>query len=470
MAPTFKCCKKAFIHYVCTECSQVFHKSCLMRKKNVQFTVDHKIKCNGCNSRNPREDSGEESSLLLEEKSLLEKTISDLTVDSDEKDTYIQRLRREKDLLLDEAMRAEEELTEVIRRKDVLIEELQARVSELERINGQVNKPISSVGTQTCQIVRKNSGVQTDVNIQRQKDTTTQTYMLHEYKPETSEHIFPRVLVSVGSQVTMKNAEGSTQTEKTVCCEKNQENIAAKADKGTVGPVNRSTTIPEKRNVKSGPRCLSKILILSDEIGRGIVGLLRGMQCLSSFEISSFIKPNACLEDVMADVEKLTRDFTKHDFVFILGGFNNFGTNCYPNLRLLSGKLRQITHTNVIMSSVPYTGGTKLDRRIFLYNSRLYSLVNRLDAISEASLVYHEINRVNYKHKRSFVLDIVDCFLKRTGNNKNLIYITPVQISTVLNESKIVEAIDAGDLEPSTVDEEHFLCHRLPQMSLMEFT
>ncbi|CAG9822010.1 unnamed protein product [Phaedon cochleariae] len=123
---SYKCCKlKPFIHYVCTKCSSVFHKSCVQQhwKKKVRFVKDNKIIC--C-----QENTEEEH---IEENSILEKTINELAEDGFLKDRYIQKLKDENQIALQLAFESEKEMNSLIERQKKLIEEMEGKIKELTK-------------------------------------------------------------------------------------------------------------------------------------------------------------------------------------------------------------------------------------------------------------------------------------------------------------------------------------------------
>lgn len=116
----FTCCKLKQIplYYICTKCSGTFHKSCVQRdKKKYKFLKDYKIVCYNCYETDETDRFGEE------ERSFLEKTITDLTDDSEAKDKRIESLKTENLRITQEALEMEEELNNVIKNQERIIRE-----------------------------------------------------------------------------------------------------------------------------------------------------------------------------------------------------------------------------------------------------------------------------------------------------------------------------------------------------------
>lgn len=72
-----------------------------------------------------------------------------------------------------------------------------------------------------------------------------------------------------------------------------------------------------------------RVLFLGDSHLRNCSAFIR--ESFSNKEVDVIYKPGAQLGDVVSDLKNLTKDFTKNDSVFIIGGTNNFPNN-YSNL------------------------------------------------------------------------------------------------------------------------------------------
>lgn len=127
---------------------------------------------------------------------------------------------------------------------------------------------------------------------------------------------------------------------------------------------NNSTTAAKK-----------KLLILSDSHGRNFQSFLQDK--LPAFNVFTFFKPGAQLSDVIKDLGPLTANFTKQDFVFILGGTNNFPNNNLNIPNTLKKIVKSINHTNLIFSTIPYRYDTpSLNNSIYYINDILFDVIS----------------------------------------------------------------------------------------------
>ncbi|CAG9766031.1 unnamed protein product [Ceutorhynchus assimilis] len=104
----FGCCRLKPVpsYYVCKTCSKIFHKSCVQRDKHkYRFLGGYQITC--CNLEEQIESE-------IDQDSILEKTISDLSEDSEAKSKHIQKLKAENEVIIEEAQRTEEELNNIL--------------------------------------------------------------------------------------------------------------------------------------------------------------------------------------------------------------------------------------------------------------------------------------------------------------------------------------------------------------------
>lgn len=104
MTRSFKCCKnKDFLNYCCVECLNIFHPSCLERCSQVVKLGGYKIFC----SEECQTNSVERENQC----SLFKKEIESLEKELNQKDRYIERLRRSSQVFEDVVSEAEKSLT-----------------------------------------------------------------------------------------------------------------------------------------------------------------------------------------------------------------------------------------------------------------------------------------------------------------------------------------------------------------------
>ena len=171
----FKCCKsKQFIHFVCVKCCSIFHKSCLPRfRSQIKFLNGNKIIC--CTSETDKTSD--------EDISNLEKSISDLMEDSIVKDKYIDKLKHEKDIFMQEVLKTEEDMAEIICKQEKLISELNEQIKNLQKkielkTMVEETKSVKTVSTQTSNFkLNKSISTQTEQIDNPRQHVGTQTIL-----------------------------------------------------------------------------------------------------------------------------------------------------------------------------------------------------------------------------------------------------------------------------------------------------
>ena len=196
-----------------------------------------------------------------------------------------------------------------------------------------------------------------------------------------------------------------------------------------------------------------KILLLGDDQGRSMASKMSQV-FKNAYEVQSIFKPNACVIDVMSDAASLTRSFGVDDFVVLLAGTNNIIKNQQLNHSSLSTVLNNMSHTKIIVLTVPYQCyDMTINDRIFRFNTNLYNYCMSRESKAPGNLFYYDVNyyleqskpsHINFNlsirkkerlsvYIREIVQNITSLKLKRTLKtsnslvNNNLIYINTNQ-------------------------------------------
>ncbi|KAG5889578.1 hypothetical protein JTB14_007378 [Gonioctena quinquepunctata] len=273
---SFECCKsKSFIHFVCIDCSSVFHKCCLPRFKNqIRFVKDNQIIC--CKDLINSDCSDEDS-----DKSILEKTISELVEDSDLKSKYIEKLKLDKNAFMQDAMKTEEELSDLMKKQQKIIDDLEEQIEFLNKnAKVKINIQTSNKETQTGFCTRNAS---TSTNFEQLTSGVSVSYVKATSEPinNNSNHtlVTPTSLsevdVSKQLQYNEPGIEGSTNN--------------SIGNNST--PINHSTL--NKR----------QILLLTDDTE--VSSQLKRCLDKNIYEIFSVKKPGALLHQVIENMETL---------------------------------------------------------------------------------------------------------------------------------------------------------------------
>lgn len=122
-----------------------------------------------------------------------------------------------------------------------------------------------------------------------------------------------------------------------------------------------------------------RVLLLTDSNGRGCSAKLQS-KLGKDFEVSSLVKPNGKLENLVKDIAPLTKNLDKDDCVIILGGTNDVGINESYDLKLRSAVrdiLKTSKTTNVIVNAIPKRFDDEiLDLETSKANKVLHKLIN----------------------------------------------------------------------------------------------
>ena len=104
-----------------------------------------------------------------------------------------------------------------------------------------------------------------------------------------------------------------------------------------------------------------KVLLLTDSNVRGCSAKLQEQRG-DDFEVSSIVKPNGKLENLVESIAPLTKNFDSNDCVIILGGSNDIGIKENYNLKLkpaVKSILKTSKITNVILNAIPQRFGNE---------------------------------------------------------------------------------------------------------------
>lgn len=275
---TFECCRtKSFpnSYYICISCVRVFHRSCVLRDKS-KFTLigGHKIKC--CDNL--------ETEHLLNEKSLLEETISELNENSFLREQHLKRLKEDHRKFIEEVTTRENELNALIKNQEEIIINAQEELAKLK-------KEIKLLSTK--KLVTTNS-TQTMANtlVTRSTETENMTNIKHHF--------------------TNKDIQTKPSRRTTVSGQQEDDDNTVKTE--------------EKK----------KVLIIGDEYARKIASTLHFISG-SEYSVKGLVFPNSRFFDICKGIFEKTVHFNENDFIILM-----FKTNCIDNRRSLLMSLKYL--------------------------------------------------------------------------------------------------------------------------------
>lgn len=121
-----------------------------------------------------------------------------------------------------------------------------------------------------------------------------------------------------------------------------------------------------------------KILLLGDSHARTGGEILNNN--FPNFETLSVVKPNAKIEAVLNNAIQLTKDFSKEDYIIIIGGTNNALTGAHLNRDFLEKVCNCFNKTNVILCAVPFwLNRPILNEFINSVNMEMYNIFSKVD-------------------------------------------------------------------------------------------
>lgn len=365
----------------------VFHKCCISKfKSQVRFVGQNKIVC--CQEKS---DNYEEITEVLE------KTICELSIEGDNKDKYMKKLKDEHDAFLKEALEREEDMNALIKKQEDLILELKERLYKLQKASDMcIQKTVKTASTQSI-TNSKNASTFTGI------ETNTGT---------------------VGIRPNMLQMEnGKYQVIENNNFRKRQ-NLSLNANK-------------------------QKILILCDTFGRNVNKLLTNRLDPQKFFVETVIKPGANFEQVTQDMENLTSTYTPQDHIFIMAGSNNFNRhNKYPLFKDICYKVKKCASLNITICTVAYRKDSRINKFIFKFNRKLKEFGKKLNNYVPGNISVLEVNNTfNTCLTRSELSNEIAKIVTKKYQSKNLVF---VNTSTDLAQTLSASVIDVDNLIPES--------------------
>ena len=197
----------------------------------------------------------------------------------------------------------------------------------------------------------------------------------------------------------------------------------------SVNNTDMATVVEDENIVKSTPKTLSctrkyapgklektikhRIMIFADQTGYGMRDLLQNLLG-NTFTVTSFIKPNASMSEILSSCIRMCQCFTKSDYVIILGGLNDknplkfqsflyYIVNHIKNTNILIGEILKNKHLNVGMLNNVLKIISRNCTNVSLipldtHQGRTYNNRYRNKLII-SRLFHREILRLNYKYE-----------------------------------------------------------------------
>ena len=469
----FKCCAtKQFSYYFCVICNGVFHPSCLERDfKHHSKLEKHKILCakecrNKFNENKDiqkkvlnvdnlqkenyqlkcqlKEREQEIENLEVENNSTtkaLHQTIAELKKEIKEKDAQYERERKLSKDFANEMMESDNKNAEMEKK---YIESLNKKREEIKKLK------IDITG-----YLKEKSTLEQEKRTHLDKENKLEKY-INDLR-ETNKNMIEAIRVLEDDNNRYSNELEEMRTEMLARNLTVQKKMVSKGTTTDNGPViasqqcnfGVSETFVRQDHDKDNVR----VLLLCDEYGYRLSKWLR-----DRVNLQAIVKPGGFYKNILEDIINLTKGFTLNDFVVIMGGSNDFSfNNNYPLFRDINSKLKHCTHTNIIVTSVPFQQSYEINNHINNFNTKLKDYSLKLNKYGQGCISWCEFE--NYKDKNNFkkLLQILLSSVNNCNglykNSKNLIFV-PIVSNEVLNceiNSNLVSSNNDNFLDESLV-------------------
>lgn len=189
----------------------------------------------------------------------------------------------------------------------------------------------------------------------------------------------------------------------------------------------------DERNNKM-PDSLPKLTVFCDSQGRNLSWYLGDING-EKYNMFNYTQPGAPLETIISSATDKLNEYTKRDYIVIIGGTNNINnsvvygsTSCLNEFSAyLTSQVKTFEHTNLIISTIPY----RYDRREDSRENKFICVLNCL------------IRNIAYTHSHVYLLDLhllQRCHHTRHGlhvNKRGKHYISR-QICDIVNRSTVI--------------------------------
>ncbi|KAG5882028.1 hypothetical protein JTB14_023081 [Gonioctena quinquepunctata] len=199
----------------------------------------------------------------------------------------------------------------------------------------------------------------------------------------------------------------------------------------------------------------NNILILGDSNAIDFATILRDM-CNDEYSVTSFIKHNALLDQILEGVINLTKDYGRKDYVIIMGGLVNMmkGVDAHESVTDI---LKQISlYTNIIVLSVPlWRNRIVLNSFIDKHNIKMHyelclnngnnksvTFLNVNSILNSKSFFVRKILSIKYHGKVLVGEHIKNIIYEQSMTNKQLIPICSTKAIMPQNETENMESTD----------------------------
>lgn len=380
---SFKCCRnKESSVYFCIACYSTMHRSCSKNYKHVIAVKDNLIICSPNCLDSATEREPDTFNILLAQ-------IKELKQESCEKDTHIERLKRNSRSFMEDATQNEEQYIQELadyRQKVKSLENLisQQKCYQLDRRELvtqalQIIPPTKEISCQSSTLVFKSNHTQTDMcndlnqqinsmevelqdrvtEIQQllkdleEVSTLNQSYKVSISTIEAENNLLQKELVELKKELEeMKEERGqmmvsleTLEQENMMLRRSTQKEISFKVGDPTC-KITKVKGLPKKINGTS--HIMNILVVLSDDLGKYMYDPINKLLG-DKYSICLVTKPFARIKDIVKNSDCYIRELRSDDYVILLAGLNNTDLSIH-DITLLSNKCFK---TNLIICNIP---------------------------------------------------------------------------------------------------------------------
>lgn len=313
MGSKFKCCLKPFNNLVCVRCLNVFHPSCLERKKGHILLLGYKVYCS---SECEAEDSENEDKVTAYQKQL-----ERLKVDLIQKDSYIRRQRK---LSLDLESSACEIEGEYEKQKKAFhqnVSELKQKLAKMKDENMKLEEALERCSRDLEEANNKFRGVD-----ETKKCMLTTIQTLDAENKVLSSEVLDLKTIYKDFHTLKQVSDGCTQTEVPECASEVPD-CALVTNSGTATDgkslienhqqLDDACVRPKLPNSPGSGRISNNVLVLTDGYGKFLYDSLR-REMIDSVSLRVVCWPGASFKQISRNSECYISDLSENDFVIVI--------------------------------------------------------------------------------------------------------------------------------------------------------
>jgi hypothetical protein len=257
--------------------------------------------------------------------------------------------------------------------------DLKEKVAKLEREQGELKSKLDEIvknaEEEKLGLLNEIKSLQLAIKI-RENDHKMLILNLEKQTKEMSEEIMKLNSQIQDNKEFNKNKIPLTKTNKNMELKRNSPDSCEDGqNQPTYSDVLKATKTLKTKNKKS------RVLLLADSHGRECSTLLS--KNLKNFDVETFFKPGAPLNEVVNSARDLVKDFNKDDFLIVLGGTNDIEDKTNKHLPQIFDSLNKVVplsqKTNVIINTVPFRFDMpELNSKIKETNKLIHNTINNL--------------------------------------------------------------------------------------------